>query len=103
MTEKAASREIPVTLLSGESYRLVFNIAQLPNDAVIRIYDGPKDKEGRDLLMSSMDVPPQRSRFIYGPPNKEGGDLYISYEIPNPKAQACFTFVVGYKLSYLED
>lgn len=100
MTDKAASREISVTLLSEEKYRLVFNVTRLPEEAVVRIYDGPQEDSGRDLLMSSKDVPANHDRFVYEPPQKVGEEIYVSYEIPDVDRMSCFTFVVGYKLSY---
>ena len=95
-----ASREISVTLLENEEYRLVFNMRKLPDDAVIRIYDGPKEESGRDLLKSSRDIPGGRSVFIYDPINESGEDIYISYQIPDTEERSCFAFVVGYKLSF---
>lgn len=102
MTRKEASNEIPVKLLDGEQYRLVFNISELPDEAVIRIYDGAEGTN-RDLLKSSRDVPPGRDLFVFDPRNEDGGTIHISYEIPEPEERTCFAFVVGYKLSYLDD
>lgn len=104
ITKKASSREISVTLLSGESYRLVFNLSKLPDGAVINIYDAKKGERGRDLLKSSKDFPGESSFFVYDPPNKdEGRDIYVSYDIPEPEGMTCFSFVVGYNLSYLDE
>lgn len=103
MTKKAASREISVSLLSGEKYRLVFNVARLPKNAVIKVYDSSKEESNRDLLMSSKDIPQDHERFIYEPPEKEvGGDIYISYQIPDVEQISCFTFAIGYKLSFTD-
>lgn len=101
MTKRGASREISVSLLSGEKYRMVFNVSHLPEEAVIEIYDGPGEKSGRDLLMSSEDLPDDQNFFLYDHPNEDGGDLYVQYDIPPPTDQSCFTFVVGYQLTFV--
>lgn len=103
LTQEGASNEIPVTLMEGEQYRLVFNMEQLPDDAVIRVYDGPAKDKRRDLLQSSQDVPKSRSLFVYDPIDQGGQDIYISYEIPSREEQSCFAFVVGYKLSFADE
>jgi hypothetical protein len=103
ITHTRASNEISVTLLKGEEYRLVFHKEHLPDGSVIRIYDGPEEESGRSLLKSSMDTPRDRKTFVFDPRNEDGEDIYISYDIPEPEGQACFAFVVGYKLSFLED
>lgn len=101
MTKRGTSREISVSLLSGEKYRMVFNVSHLPKEAVIEIYDGPEEKSGRDLLMSSEDVPEDQDLFLYDHPNEDGGDLYVQYDIPSPTDQSCFTFVVSYQLTFV--
>ena len=101
MTRRGTSREISVSLLSGEKYRLVFNVSELPPDALIEVYDGPSEEEGRELLMTSKDIPTDQELFIYDHPAEGGGDLYVSYDIPNPAEQSCFTFVVGYQLTFV--
>lgn len=103
MTKKAASREISVTLLSDEDYRLVFNISRLPEGSTVKLYDGPEKDSGRDLLMSSKDVPPDRERFLYEPRQTNSGTIYISYDIPDRDKVSCFTFVLGYRLSSLKN
>ncbi|MFB6259012.1 MAG: hypothetical protein ABEH38_09980 [Flavobacteriales bacterium] len=103
MTDESAEGEISVSLMEGEQYRLVFNIAHIPKDAVIKIYEDPKKKEDRDLLKTTEDIPSSHRRFIYEPPSKDGGDIYVSYRIPDIDQKACFSFVVGYKLGFLND
>lgn len=102
MSKKGTSREIPVKLLRGEEYRLVFNVRKLPSDALIEVYDGPEGSN-RDLLMSSENFPKDRERLIFEPEKKDGDELYVSYEIPPTSDRTCFTFVVGYRLTFVED
>lgn len=102
MSKKGVSREISVNLLKGEEYRFVFNVKGLPKDAVIEVHDGAEGKN-RKLLMSSKNIPSERERFIYEPKKGDGSELFISYEIPQTTDMVCFSFVVGYRLTFVED
>ena len=99
---KPQRKEIEVPLFKGESYRMVFNRADLPKNVEVKIYDKNQDHAGREPIFSSEGNSDQILSFE----PKKSKKLYVNYMIPAAKGEkegGCLVFILGYQLTFITD
>jgi len=91
---------IEVPLFMGEKYRFLFNIAGLPKDIDITIYDRKPTSKNKIALFSLKDVK-EEGKHIYSFEPVKSKKMYIVYSIPATEEQnlsGFVAFLLGYKL-----
>lgn len=91
--------EIEIPVLSGESYRFLFNVAGVPKDVDINIYNKRSTNKGRKLLYALKDNR-KPGEHIYTFEPEKVKSIYINYVIPptnEVNLQGCIVFLLGYK------
>ncbi len=98
-TGKQQVIEIAAPLFEGEDFRFLFNIAGMPNDVDIKIYNQKKSKKNRTALFSLLEQKEDgKNVYIFDP--QENKTIYINYIIPRtgrPDKTGCMVCVIGCK------
>jgi len=99
---KVQAKEIEVPLFMGEKYRFLFNIAGVPEDVKVEIYNKKLGHKKRKLLYS---LDKKEGQDIYSFEPTKSRKMYINYTIPESsevELKGCMIFVLGYKIAVLK-
>ena len=103
VTRKYADRDMNISLLSNEDYRMIFYTKELPLGSEIRIYDRSRRDIGRNLLVEWVKTGKGWDFFIFDMVCEESGSVHLDYKIPEADRNSCFSFLLGYKLHLFKD
>lgn len=98
ITKQAADREVAISLLSGEDYRLIFYTKELPVGTEIKIFDKSRRESKRKLLADWVKTSKGWNYFLFDLQSKKSASVYFDYKIPKAERKSCLGFLLGYKL-----
>ncbi|HSH65208.1 MAG TPA: hypothetical protein VLB84_05275 [Bacteroidia bacterium] len=101
--KKPQQLEVEVPVFVGEKYRVVFNLAAMPENPPIgiNVYTKSKESGKRETIFSNKDVPAGTSELVFDAPRLR--KLFIDYDVPavadsvDGKISGYILFMVGYK------